>query len=146
MTRTHWLVYICGSLIAFVWEIYQMPFFVSGNLEPYEQTIRCGIASLGDGLILLAAYSLAALKGGRAWFRQGAKISYAIYFGFGLVIAIAVEIMATSLPSDSLLSWRYSDLMPHDPLTGMALIPIAMWTIVPALTILLVRFAQTERN
>ena len=123
-----------------------MPFFVSGNLEPYEQTIRCGIASLGDGLILLAAYSLAAINGERAWFRQGAKISYAIYFGFGLVIAIAVEIMATSLPSDSLLSWRYSDLMPHEPLTGMALIPIAMWTIVPALTILLVRFAQTERN
>ena len=146
MTRTHWLIYICGSLIAFVWEIYQMPFFVSGNLEPYEQTIRCGIASLGDGLILLAAYTLAAMKGGRAWFRQGARISYAIYFGFGLVVAIAVEIMATSLPSDSLLSWRYSDLMPHEPLTGMALIPIAMWTIVPALTILLVRFAQTERN
>ena len=123
-----------------------MPFFVSGNLEPYEQTIRCGIASLGDGLILLAAYSLAAINGERAWFRQGAKISYAIYFGFGLVIAIAVEIMATSLPSDSLLSWRYSDLMPHEPLTGMALIPIAMWTIVPALTILLVRFAQNARN
>ena len=108
VTRTHWLVYICGSLIAFVWEIFQMPFFKPGNLEPYEQTIRCGIASL--------------------------------------VVAIAVEIMATSLPSDSLLSWRYSDLMPHEPLTGMALIPIAMWTIVPALTILLVRFAQTERN
>jgi hypothetical protein len=123
-----------------------MPYFVSGNLEPYEQTIRCGIASLGEGLILLAAYPLAAITGGRAWFRQGAKISYAIYFGFGLVIAIAVEIMATSLPSDSLLSWRYSDLMPHDPLTGMALIPIAMWTIVPALTILLVRFAQNARN
>ena len=121
-----------------------MPFFVSGNLEPYEQTIRCGIASLGDGLILLAAYSLAAINGERAWFRQGAKISYAIYFGFGLVVAIAVEIIATSLPSDSLLSWRYSDLMPHDPLTGMALIPIAMWTIVPALTILLVRFARAE--
>ena len=144
VTRTHWLVYICGSLIAFVWEIYQMPFFVPGNLEPYEQTIRCGIASLGDGLILLAAYTLAAMKGGRAWFRQGARISYAIYFGFGLVVAIAVEIMATSLPSDSLLSWRYSDLMPHEPLTGMALIPIAMWTIVPALTILLVRFARAE--
>jgi hypothetical protein len=146
VTRTHWLIYICGSLIAFVWEIYQMPFFVSGNLEPYEQTIRCGIASLGDGLILPAAYSLAAINGGRAWFRRGAKIPYAIFFGFGLVVAIAVEIIATSLPSDSLLSWRYSALMPRDPLTGMALIPIAMWTIVPALTILLVRFAQTERN
>jgi hypothetical protein len=28
--------------------------------------------------------------------------------------------------------------------TGLALIPIAMWTIVPALTILLVRFARAE--
>ena len=105
-----------------------MPFFKPGNLDPFDQTIRCGIASLGDGLILLAAYSLAAIKGGRAWFRRGARISYAIYFGFGLVIAIAVEIMATSLPSGSLLSWRYSDLMPHDPLTGMALIPIARFS------------------
>ena len=64
MTRTHWLIFFCGSLIAFVWEIFQMPFFKPGNLETYEQTIRCGIASLGDGVILLTAYSLAALRGG----------------------------------------------------------------------------------
>ncbi|AKH43621.1 hypothetical protein WYH_02591 [Croceibacterium atlanticum] len=68
----------------------------------------------------------------------------AIYFGFGLVLAIAVEMIATSLPADSFLSWRYSDLMPREPVTGLALIPITMWTIVPALTILLVRFAHVE--
>ncbi|MBB5734172.1 hypothetical protein FHS61_003223 [Altererythrobacter atlanticus] len=52
--------------------------------------------------------------------------------------------IATSLPADSFLSWRYSDLMPREPVTGLALIPITMWTIVPALTILLVRFAHVE--
>ena len=118
-----------------------MPFFKPGDLEPFERTIRCGIASMGDGVILLAAYSLAALRGGSAWLWQSAKTPYAIYFGFGLVVAIAVEMIATSLPTSSLLSWRYSDLMPREPATGFALIPIAMWTIVPALTILLIRFA-----
>ena len=63
-----------------------------------------------------------------------------------VVVAIAVEMIATSLPAESFVSWRYSELMPHEPVTGLALIPIAMWTIVPLLTILLVRFAQTERN
>ena len=144
MTRTHWLIFVCGSLIAFVWEIFQMPFFKPGNLETYEQTIRCGIASLGDGVILLTAYSLAALRGGHAWPWQSDKLPYAIYFGFGLVVAIAVEMIATSLSANSFLSWRYSELMPHEPVTGLALIPIVMWTIVPALTILLVRFARAK--
>ena len=144
MTRTHWLIFVCGSLIAFVWEIFQMPFFKPGNLETYEQTIRCGIASLRDGVILLTAYSLAALRGGHAWPWQSDKLPYAIYFGFGLVVAIAVEMIATSLSANSFLSWRYSELMPHEPVTGLALIPIVMWTIVPALTILLVRFARAE--
>ncbi len=121
-----------------------MPFFKPGNFETYEQTIRWGIASLGDGVILLTAYSLAALRGGHAWPWQSDKLPYAIYFGFGLVVAIAVEMIATSLPANSFLSWRYSDLMPHEPVTGLALIPIAMWTIVPALTILLIRFARVE--
>ena len=144
MTRTHWLIFVCGGLIAFVWEIFQMPFFKPGNLDPFDQTIRCGIASLGDGVILLTAYSLAALRGGHAWPWQSDKLPYAIYFGFGLVVAIAVEMIATSLPANSFLSWRYSELMPQEPVTGLALIPIAMWTIVPALTILLVRFARAE--
>jgi|TARA_A100001391_G_C5052314_1_gene273813 hypothetical protein len=144
MTRTHWLILVCGGLIAFVWEIFQMPFFKPGDFEPFERTIRCGIASMGDGVILLAAYSLAALRGGSAWLWQSAKTPYAIYFGFGLVVAIAVEMIATSLPANSLLSWRYSDLMPREPATGFALIPIAMWTIVPALTILLIRFARAS--
>ncbi len=121
-----------------------MPFFKPGDFEPFERTIRCGIASMGDGVILLAAYSLAALRGGSAWLWQSAKTPYAIYFGFGLVVAIAVEMIATSLPANSLLSWRYSDLMPREPATGFALIPIAMWTIVPALTILLIRFARAS--
>lgn len=146
MTRIAWLILICGALIAFVWEVYQMPFFLADNLSPYERTVRCGIASLGDGLILLTAYGLAAMKGGRHWPWRSPGIPYAIYFAFGLAVAIAVEMIATALPPESVLSWRYSGMMPVEPVTGLALVPLAMWVIVPALTLALVRFSGPDAD
>lgn len=139
MSNTPLLTFIYGSLIAFVWEIYQMPFFVGGTLSPIEQTFRCGVASLGDGLILLAGYGLASLSGGGDWPWRASRTPYVIYFGFGLAVAILVEVMATSLPLSSPLSWRYSELMPVLPAVGLAVVPLAMWTIVPALTLGLLR-------
>ncbi len=42
-----------------------------------------------------------------------------------------VVLIATSLPRESISSWRYSDLMPVEPATGLALVLISMWIIVP---------------
>lgn len=146
MSRIPLLVFTYGSLIAFVWEIYQMPFFESEALSAHQLTVRCGVASLGDGLILLAGYVLASLSGGRCWPWKAAPAAYVIYFGFGLVVAILVENIATSLPLSSLFSWRYSDFMPVIPGIGMALIPIAMWIIVPALTLGLLRLGASAKR
>ncbi len=55
------------------------------------------------------------------------------------------SLIATSLPPTSVLAWRYSHMMPIDPAFNLALIPLAMWLIVPALTLALVRFA-TEKT
>lgn len=44
-----------------------MPFFDGANLTPYERTVRCGLASLGDGRILSTVNELAVLKGGGNW-------------------------------------------------------------------------------
>lgn len=142
MSRIPVLVFIYGSLIAFVWEIFQMPFFDPAGLTPQQQTMRCGIASLGDGLILLTAYGLARLNGGARWPWRSELAPYLVFFGFGLLVAVAVEIVATSLPQPSFLSWRYSSLMPTLPVVGLAVIPLAMWTIVPALTLGLLRFGE----
>jgi hypothetical protein len=139
LSKSPLLTFIYGSLIAFVWEIYQMPLFEGGTLTPYQQTIRCGVASLGDGLILLAGYGLASLSAGVEWPRRATRTPYVIYFGFGLAVAVLVEVMATSLPLSSPLSWRYSELMPVLPVVGLAVVPLAMWTIVPALTLGMLR-------
>ena len=146
MARTPLLVFLYGSLIAFVWEIYQTPLFVVQNLDVQQQTIRCGIASLGDGLILLVGYGLASLVGRRDWpWRPGAK-PYLLYFGFGLVTAVLVEVIATSLPVSSFHSWRYSGSMPMLPGTGLALVPIGMWIVVPALTLGLLRLGSSAER
>ena len=144
MGRTTWLFLILGSLISFVWESYQMPFFEPGSLTSYQQTIRCGIASLGDGVILLAAHRLAVFIGGTDWWASSRKSAYFTYFGFGLAVAVLVELIATSLPPDSVFAWRYSRLMPIDPVLGLALVPIAMWVIVPGVTLVLVRFTTAR--
>lgn len=139
MSKTPLLIFIYGSLIAFVWEIYQMPFFEGGTLTPVEQSIRCGVASLGDGLILLAGYWLASLSAGANWPQRASRTPFVIYFGFGLAVAVLVEAMATSLPQSSPLGWGYSKLMPMLPAVGLAAVPLAMWTIVPTLTLGLLR-------
>lgn len=133
LAREHLKIFCLGSLIAFVWESYQMPFFEPGDLMPYEQSIRCGVASLGDGLILVGAYWLPQTLYGVDWLRVHSRPGYTAYFLFGLFVAVLVEVVATSIPQASVISWRYSTLMPMIPGINLAIVPIAMWIIVPAM-------------
>lgn len=121
-----------------------MPFFEAGGLDPYARTLRCTIASAGDGLVLGAAHWIAAYRQRDAeWYMQPAMRAIAGYFGFGLLMALAVEGLATSLPECGLFAWRYSALMPVVPGTSIALVPLAMWVIVPAATLGVVRLGRT---
>ena len=134
---------ILGFLVAHVWEVLQMPFFAPGDLSPYERTLRCIVASIGDGLIMAAGAWLAATFGKSAsWPYASDRIGYIIYFGFGLVVAVGVELIATSLPVSSVLSWRYSSAMPIVPGIGLAVVPILMWMVVPAITVALINFTR----
>ena len=134
---------ILGFFVAHVWEILQMPFFEPGGLSPTERTWRCTIASVGDGLILGSAAWLAGKISTHAdWSRTLAVKPVLTYFGFGLIVAIGVEIVATTLPERSMLSWRYGANMPMIPGTSLALVPLAMWIIVPAITLWLSRFTR----
>lgn len=118
-----------------------MPFFVPGNLVPFAQTIRCGLASIGDGLIMLAAFWIARLIGGADWPYTLQQSAVSAFVAFGIVVAVLVEMIATSLPPDSLLAWRYSDLMPIIPTIDLAVIPMVMWLVVPLSTLMLFRYA-----
>ena len=134
---------ILGFLVAHVWEVLQMPFFAPGDLSPYERTLRCTVASIGDGLIMAAGAWLAATFGKSASWPYGpGRAGYFIYFGFGVVVAVVVELVATSLPVSSVFSWRYSTSMPVLPGVGLAIVPLLMWVVVPAVTLILVKFIE----
>ena len=53
----------------------------------------------------------------------------------GLLATIVVEMIVEGRA----WGWHYAPLMPREPLTGVGLVPIAMWIVVPLFTLWLSR-------
>jgi hypothetical protein len=125
---------IHGLLVAFAWEMFQMPFYAMGQLSAWEVTKSCGVASVGDAGIMVLAYWIASnATGDRLWLRDAHALPLAVYLGTGLSIAIVVELLA--LRSD--WGWQYHGIM---PLIGDAgLVPLAMWIVVPLIAMKLAK-------
>lgn len=134
---------VFGFLAAFVWEMWQMPFYESEGLD-YVRVVRgCTLASIGDAGIMVFAYWIASTFGkNRFWLHSPTVKSVAIYLAAGEVITIAVEHIALNVP----FGWRYADTMPIVPVIGIGLLPFAMWIIVPCATLALARWAYHERQ
>jgi len=120
-----WLA-LQGFLVAFAWEMFQMPFYDMGQLSSWETTRSCAIASFGDAGIMVFSYTLGSLIGSdRHWINQQERASLAVYLLCGLVVTVAFEALALR----SNWGWAYSQLMPT--IAGIGLVPVAMWIIVP---------------
>ena len=126
-----WLA-VHGFLIAFLWEMLQMPFYAMGHLSPSEATINCSIASLGDAGILVFAYTIASrVAKDRYWLHDIKRAALLVFLGTGLIITIVIEHVATSVS----WGWKYAVQMPT--LFGLGLVPVLMWVVVPLLTLAL---------
>ena len=124
-----WLA-IHGFLVAFVWEMFQMPFFEMGDLSVRQVTMNCALASFGDAGIMVAAYLAASwFAGDRRWLARPGWASLAAYLANGQAITIAVEILAVRVP----WGWSYSSLMPR--IMGVGLVPVVMWIVVPLIAL-----------
>ena len=124
-----WLA-LQGFLVAFFWEMFQMPYFAMDHLSAWEVTKSCGIASIGDSGIMVFAYWIASrIVGDRLWLQQAAFLPVCTYLTTGLIITIAFEHLA--LRSD--WGWQYSDLMPT--IFGIGIVPIVMWIAVPLIAL-----------
>ncbi|AKM07504.1 hypothetical protein [Pelagerythrobacter marensis] len=136
-----WLA-IHGFLVAFVWEMFQMPFFVSAGLSVWQVTMRCGLASFGDAGIMVIAYlGTSWIKKDMTWLQRPERLSLIAYLAIGLAITVVVEFVAVRVP----WGWRYSDLMPE--IFGIGLIPLLMWVVVPLTSLALTaRSACADRN
>lgn len=126
-----WLA-VHGLLLAFLWEMLQMPFYEMGALTVWQVTIRCGLASIGDAGIMVFAYLIASRTAkDRYWLHGSNWRPLAVFLATGQIVTIAVEVVALR----NAWGWSYSERMPV--LGEIGLVPALMWIIVPLLALAL---------
>lgn len=132
-------IVIFALLLSLPWEFGQMWLYAGSAQMSHLQGIRiCMAATVGDAAIMLAAFAVVALSArSQEWVRAPTYRQVAGFVALGLVVTIAVEIIATR--SNGLFSWRYAPTMPVTPVFGVGLVPLLMWLVVPLLVLWFVR-------
>ena len=96
----------------------------------------CVRATLGDVLILLAAFSTgSAVVRERGWLVTSRRVPAVITVTTGLVITVIFEWLATG----ALGRWSYADSMPLVPGIGIGLTPFLQWLLLPPIILWLAR-------
>lgn len=76
----------------FAWEMLQMPFFTGMPSSWVVSTLLCGLAALGDGVIILGLYAFGAWAfRSREWFSPPTWRRYAIIVLAAIVMNVAAE-------------------------------------------------------
>ncbi len=132
-------------LLNFPWEMLQSPLFEGmGSMPHREAVMYCTRAAFGDAAIMLIAFwTVAAVGRGRGWLMQPTPVPMGAFVLIGLLITIAIEMLATS--GRWLEGWTYSSHMPMLPGTNVGLVPILQWIVLPLLAVLLTRRQLRER-
>ena len=130
---------IFALMLSLPWELGQMWLYTGSAQMSHLQGIRiCMAATAGDAVIMLIAFDVVALAARLpAWVRAPTMRQVSGFVAIGLVVTIAVEIVATR--SNGPFSWRYAPAMPVTPLFGIGLVPLLMWVVVPLLVLWFVR-------
>jgi hypothetical protein len=131
-----------GYALHFTWEMAQAPLFATMKELPFwTATAWCARAAGWDVVISAAAYVCPAFAVRNAlWVRRCTALGYAVYFAFGLLVAILIERWAVGSGR-----WRYDEAMPA--IAGIGVTPLAQWVIVPAVIAWLARWrAQPLRS
>ena len=130
-------IVIFGFLLSLPWEMLQAPFYVGMMTAPHWPAVKfCTLAAIGDAIIMLMAFCGVALGvQSRRWLLAPRRSQVAAFIAIGLGASILIEYFAIRAP----WGWRYSALMPVEPLLGIALVPVLMWVIIPLLCLWFVK-------
>ena len=95
-----------------------------------EASWRCFVASIGDGVMVLAIFAAGALMHRRViWFGRWLAGSLAFTVLLGALIGAAVEWWGLSTGR-----WNYDDTMPRVPGLDLGIVPIAQIALLAPLT------------
>lgn len=130
-------VFLFSFLLNFVWEMWQVPFYVGMATVDHIQGVRvCTQASFGDAVIsVLAFWGGAFAARSRGWILRIRATPVLVFWAIGIVVTISLEWLATGM----LDRWEYSPGMPRLPVIGTGILPLLQWTLLPAAIIFLVR-------
>ena len=130
-------IVVFGFLLSFPWEMLQVPFYAGMTTAQHWPAVKlCALAALGDAMIMLTAFwSVAIGAQSRSWMSAPSRLQVAAFLSLGLAATVLIEHFATR----ATWGWRYSALMPIDPLLGIAFVPVLMWVIVPLLVLWFVK-------
>ena len=128
-------IFLVAVAFNFVWEIGQSPLFVPMG-GSFSGTWRCFVASLGDGVIVLAIAVAGSLLFRRVdWFLHPGLAGSAFMAGLGVAVAVGIEIGALATGR-----WSYNDQMPLIPVLRVGVAPVLEMLVLPPLV-----FAATAR-
>ncbi len=130
-------VAIFSFLLNFVWEMWQIPFFVATPSDPHwVGVVSCTQATFGDVAIsLFAFWCVATVTRSRSWILNSSPSQVGAFVAVGVVITIILEALATG----PLERWTYTSSMPTLPVLGTGILPLLQWILLPLLTIWFVR-------
>ncbi len=127
---------VFGFLTAFIWEMWQMPFYDMHDATYFEMARFCTLASIGDAALMVVGYSLVSwFAGSRFWLKDILRWQVITFLAIGLIATVAFEELATR----SSWGWTYGEMMPLVPGTRIAVVPVAMWIVIPLLTLWIAR-------
>lgn len=137
LNAPEWNVAVFSFLLSFFWETQQMPFYqVPSELSCFDMIRNCTLATVGDvGIALVSFWTVATIAKSRQWVQQPTWRQSSLFTLVGVVITVVFEALATG-PLDR---WAYAESMPIIPLLGTGLVPLAMWFLVPPLTVWFVK-------
>lgn len=132
-------VAIFALLLNFAWEILQAPLYANmTDMSHARATMACLQASFGDMVIMLLAYgAVAAGARSRRWAVSASGWQLAWFVAIGLAITAGIEWLATR--GHWIQTWSYLPAMPLLPGTGIGLVPLLQWALLPPLTVWFVR-------
>ena len=143
LDTTTWLpefnVLVFAVLLNFPWELLQVPMFEKMADAPHWETVKtCACATLGDAIIMLAAYEcVTVVAGTRRWIVEPDKAVITGFVSVGLSITVVLERLV--LKGLWITHWSYSPLMPVVPGPKVGLTPVLQWLLLPPLIVWFVR-------
>lgn len=132
---------LLGFLVSFVWEMWQLPYYQTHNMELSQMVGNCTLASVADAGIMVFAYLVAGWRSGqRHWLASPTVKHFAFYLATGLIVTIIIEHIATAVP----FGWRYGENMAVIPGIETGLVPVLMWIVVPLVTFGIARWGVRD--